>query len=174
MGLAVRAAILLGGQRMAQLLRATISDVQDDFLVLLDPKGKRDVPRKHPIPLEGMAAAVIAEAMDRAKSMRTKWLFSSNGKIKLNLSTVSDYVSAVSSEFVSSGISTTPFQFSDLRRTIETRLSGMKVPKETRAYLQSHGLNGVQTRHYDRHDYEQEKRDALRVLHQWIESCGSH
>jgi integrase len=172
-GLAVRAAILLGGQRMAQLLRATISDVQGDFLVLHDPKGKRELPRKHPIPLEGMAETVISEAIDRAKSMGTNWLFSSNGKVKLNPDTVSHYINKRSCESISSGISKAPFKLADLRRTIETQLSKMKVPKETRAYLQSHGLSGVQTRHYDRHDYEQEKRSALKLLHQWIESRGT-
>lgn len=171
-GLAVRAAILLGGQRIAQLLRATISDVQGDFLVLRDPKGRRDFPRKHPIPLEGMAGIVIDEAIDRAKSIGTNWLFSNNGKAMLRSDTVSHYVSGLSNEFINSGVSNTSFILGDLRRTIETQLSKMKVPKETRAYLQSHGLNGIQTRHYDRHDYEQEKRDALKLLHSWIESRG--
>lgn len=173
-GLAVRATILLGGQRMAQLLRATDANIQDDFLVLLDPKGKRDVPRRHPIPLEGMAGEVVIEAVERAKSIRTTWLFSSVGKVQLSPYTVSSYVSDVSVEFIRSGISTIPFRLADLRRTIETRLAGMGVSKDARAYLQSHGLNGVQTRHYDRHDYEQEKRNALRLLHNWIKTRCEH
>lgn len=172
-GLAVRAAILLGGQRMIQLLRATATDVQDDFLVLLDPKGKRDMPRKHPIPLEGKAGEVIAEAVVRAKSLKTQWLFSSDGKVKLHRDTVSKYISAVSNEFVASGKSTAPFIMADLRRTLETRMAGLGIPKDIRAQLQSHGLGGVQSRHYDRHEYEHEKRDALRRLHQWIESLGN-
>ena len=36
-------------------------------------------------------------------------------------------------------------------------------PAHVRAQLQSHGLGGVQARHYDRHDYMDEKRDALRA-----------
>jgi hypothetical protein len=173
-GLAVRAAVLLGGQRMAQLLRPSLTDITDGFLVLLDPKGKRDVPRRHPIPLEGMAGVVIAEAVDRANDLKTNWLFSSTGKVRLTPITVSKYIDCVSEEFVRSGISTTLFNMADLRRTIETRLAGLGVSKEVRGYLQSHGLSGVQTRHYNRHDYEQEKRSALRSLHQWIESRGNH
>ena len=171
-GLAVRAAVLLGGQRMAQLLRPSLTDIKDGFLVLLDPKGKRDVPRRHPIPLEGMAGEVIAEAVDRAKDLKTNWLFSSEGKVRLTPDTVSKYIDRVSEEFNKSGISTTPFNLADLRRTVETRLAGMGVPKEVRGHLQSHGLNGVQTRHYDRHDYEHEKRKALQLLHSWIASRG--
>ena len=171
-GLAVRATVFLGGQRMAQLLRSSLADIKDGFLVLLDPKGKRDVPRRHPIPLEGMAGVVIAEAVDRANNLKTDWLFSSTGKVRLTPDTVSKYIDDVSEEFIRSGISTTPFNLADLRRTVETRLAGMEVSKEVRGYLQSHGLNGVQTRHYDRHDYEQEKRQALRLLHSWIASRG--
>lgn len=171
-GLAVRSTILLGGQRMAQLLRATVDDVQDGFLFLLDPKGKREQPRKHPIPLEGMAGDIINEAIKLAKLRGSKLLFSSTGKIKLSASTVSTYITEVSAEFLESGISTTPFILATLRTTIETRLAGMGISKDARAYLQSHGLSGVQTRHYDRHDYEQEKRHALRALHNLIETRG--
>jgi hypothetical protein len=35
------------------------------------------------------------------------------------------------------------------------------VPQEVRARLQSHGLSGVQARHYDRYSYVAEVRDAL-------------
>ncbi len=169
-GLAVRAAVLLGGQRMSQLLRASIKDVQDDFLVLLDPKGKRDTPRKHPIPLEGVAGTLIDEARGRAAAFKTTLLFSSAGKTALCVDTVSKYITMQSKEFIQSGVSVTPFTMADLRRTVETRLAGMGVPREVRGYLQSHGLSGVQVRHYERHDYEAEKRKALKLLHQWIES----
>jgi hypothetical protein len=171
-GLAVRATVFLGGQRMAQLLRSSLADIKDGFLVLLDPKGKRDVPRRHPIPLEGMAGTIIAEAVERAKNLKTKWLFSGEGKMPVTAGTVSDYVIKVSKEFNLTGISTEPFSMADLRRTVETRLAGMEVSKEIRAQLQSHGLSGVQIRHYDRHNYEKEKRQALRVLHSWIASLG--
>ena len=169
-GLAVRAAVFLGGQRMSQLLRASSKSIQDDFLVLLDPKGKRDTPRRHPIPLEGIAGTLINEAKNRANTLGTNFLFSSTGKVQLHLDTVSKYVAIKSKEFIQAGISVTPFTLADLRRTMETRLAGMGVPREVRGYLQSHGLGGIQVRHYERHDYEAEKRKALKLLHNWIES----
>lgn len=172
-GLAVRATIFLAGQRMSQLLRATVADIQDDFLTLLDPKGKRDEPRRHPIPLEGMAGVIISEAAARAKSLDTIWLFSTTGKVKLSPDTVSSYIADISARLVQSGVSTTPFKLADLRRTLETRMAGLKIQKDIRAQLLSHGLGGIQTRHYDRHEYEQEKRSALKLLHKWIESRGT-
>jgi hypothetical protein len=40
-------------------------------------------------------------------------------------------------------------------------LAATKVTKDVRAQLLSHGISGVQATHYDRHDYLQEKRQAL-------------
>ena len=56
------------------------------------------------------------------------------------------------------------FTTGDLRRTVETRLAAEGVSQEIRAQLQSHGLGGVQARHYDRHDYIEEKYSALETL----------
>ena len=56
------------------------------------------------------------------------------------------------------------FTVGDLRRTVETRLAADGVGTEIRAQLQSHGLGGVQARHYDRHDYFEEKKAALERL----------
>jgi hypothetical protein len=38
------------------------------------------------------------------------------------------------------------------------------ISREVRGHLQSHGLTGVQARHYDGHDYIPEKRQALVLL----------
>jgi hypothetical protein len=61
-----------------------------------------------------------------------------------------------------------PFTPGDLRRTVETRLAAAGIAKDVRAQLQSHGLGGVQDRHYDRHDYLPEKRAALEKLYQLV------
>ena len=54
-----------------------------------------------------------------------------------------------------------PFQLRNLCRTCETMLAGLGVSSDIRAQLQSHGLGGVQNRHYDRHDYAPEKAHTL-------------
>jgi hypothetical protein len=53
------------------------------------------------------------------------------------------------------------FQLRDLRRTCETQMAALKISRDLRAQLQSHGLGGVQARHYDRHSYFAEKKQAL-------------
>ena len=53
------------------------------------------------------------------------------------------------------------FEMRDLRRTCETMLAALGVSSDIRAQVQSHGLGGVQARHYDRHNYMAEKRSTL-------------
>jgi hypothetical protein len=58
-----------------------------------------------------------------------------------------------------------PFQLRDLRRTAETMLAKLGTGPNIRGEVQSHGLGGVQKRHYDQHDYLEEKRAALQL---WV------
>jgi hypothetical protein len=63
------------------------------------------------------------------------------------------------------------FQLRDIRRTCETALARMGVSKDMRAQIQSHGLGGIQARHYDRHDYMPEKATALRAWAKYLETA---
>ena len=56
------------------------------------------------------------------------------------------------------------FQAKRLRSGVETLLARVKIPKDDRGRLQSHGITGVQARHYDGHDYIDEKRNAVVAL----------
>ena len=58
-----------------------------------------------------------------------------------------------------------PFQLRDLRRTAETMLAKLGTGPNIRGEVQSHGLGGVQKRHYDQYDYLEEKRAALQL---WV------
>ncbi len=49
----------------------------------------------------------------------------------------------------------------DMRRTVETRLSSLGVPKEDRDAVLNHVQSDVGSRHYDRYDRAAEKRRAL-------------
>jgi hypothetical protein len=56
------------------------------------------------------------------------------------------------------------FQLKRIRSGVETMLAAQGVSREVRGHLQSHGLTGVQARHYDGHDYMHEKGRALEIL----------
>ena len=149
---AVRLALVLGGQRMTQLLRARWPDLDEaaGTLVLRDPKGRGRV-RDHLLPVSEWAGEMLGEL--RAIHAGTGHVFegSHGGVLRL------DSVSALVGELAAGK----GYQLRDLRRTAETRLAS-RVDKETRAQLLSHGrTTGVQNRHYDRWHYLDEKREAL-------------
>lgn len=155
---ALRLALLAGGQRIAQLLRAKVSDYNPDTatLRLLDGKGKRTAPREHLLPLAPKAAALVVGLVERAKDKDSVYLFSTHGKVPLAFTTPGKRVSEICA---SMGVE--HFDLKDIRRTAETELAAMGISRDTRAQLLSHGISGVQAAHYDRHTYTDEKRAAL-------------
>lgn len=162
LGPLLRAYLLLGGQRFRQLRRATLADIQDGCLVLHDPKGRRELPRRHSVPITAAARAAIDAMAPHRVGPNIVTL--TNGRAPAGEKLVADGVRAISRAMVDAGEAQAMFTLSDLRRTVETRLAAAGVPAETRAHLQSHGLGGVQHRHYDRHDYHREKIAALETL----------
>ena len=52
----------------------------------------------------------------------------------------------------------------DLRRTVETRLASIGIPKEIRDAVLNHSTPGVGSKHYNRYDFAPEKRAALNRL----------
>ncbi|MDT3668939.1 MAG: integrase family protein [Aromatoleum sp.] len=170
---ALRLALLAGGQRMAQLLRAKVSDYDVDTatLRLWDGKGKRQSAHEHLLSLAPKGAALVEELIERARKRerdRAKaageeprdvggmWLFSSYGKTQMVNTTP-----GVRAAEISVGMKGEAFDLRDIRRTCETMLAGLGISKDTRAQLLSHGISGVQAAHYDRHGYTDEKRAAL-------------
>jgi integrase len=155
-------ALIMGGQRPDQLSRLQVEDVDLDggFATIYDPKGKRQQARAHNLPLSDLAIEIIRRRMKDAT--KGDWLFSStHGRVKIRPQTTSQAVDKISDVMVSEGSAKSSFRLSDLRRTAETLLAGMGVSKDIRAQLQSHGLSGVQQRHYDKHEYMDEKRATL-------------
>lgn len=66
-----------------------------------------------------------------------------------------------------------PFDLRDIRRTCETMLAGMRVHKDIRSQLLSHGISGVQDAHYDRHGYIDEKRAVLVAWEQRLDDIAT-
>lgn len=147
---ALRMALLAGGQRMAQLLRAAATDWDGATLRLTDGKGRRSTPREHLLPLAPIAADLAGRLASRGP-----WLFS-YGTRPMSPETPGKRVAKISAR-----MNGEPFDLRDIRRTCETLLAGLGISRDTRAQLLSHGLSGVQAAHYDRHSYAAEKHAAL-------------
>ena len=159
-GSVLRFYLLTGAQRLEQLLRTTRDDLVEEGLILRDRKGRRQQPRLHLVPLIAPAWLALDEMTGRGPHVVSV----DGGHTALHPSTLWRYVNGVAEELLDHGGVAARFSPADLRRTVETRLAAVKIRPVVRAHLQSHGLSGVQTRHYDRHTYLDEKRDALRRL----------
>lgn len=152
--------LYLGGQRLAQLLRLRPADVDPDgrTITLLDPKGKRETPHVHVVPLNDRALAIITPLL--AANGDKPFLFALH-EVAVRPEKLSAVVAAISATMVKNKTAREPFQLRDIRRTCETLLAGMGISRDVRAQLLSHGLGGVQDLHYDKHDYTEDKRAAL-------------
>jgi integrase len=166
---ALIACLLLGGQRPTQLLRATPRDVDRTAgtFTLHDIKGRNRHanPRRHVLPIHPELMAVIQWRLDLTEGFEEP-LFSSHGCVAVREETVAALVKDIAAVMAAEGeLERGPFAMRDLRRTAETHMAALGISSDVRAQIQSHGLGGIQARHYDRHDYMPEKRAALQL---WV------
>jgi len=160
-GRALRLHLLCGAPRIQQFVEARRSDLMDKALVLWDGKGRPGgEKRRHVLPLMGKALEDM-RAIDKSGD----FLFSTDGgKKHISNTTLSQWaVDAV-------GTTIDGFLMKRVRSGVETLLSSQSVPMEHRGHLQSHGVNGVQAKHYDGYEFYWEKADALEILHECLMS----
>jgi integrase len=162
---AVQLALLLGGQRPQQLLRLRSIEVDLSLgtITLYDGKGARRQPRRHVLPLVKEASAILERRLGETPAEVP--LFSTDGRTQMRIETLTVLIRRISREMVKAKEAREAFQLRDLRRTCETMLAALGVSSDIRAQVQSHGLGGIQQRHYDRHDYALEKYQALQ---RWV------
>lgn len=147
-------ALLAGGQRLRQIMRARVRDwdARHQTLRLWDGKGRRREPREHLLPLAPQGAALVQR------------ILTENHQTAPDAPLFPAALPAVASRAFRQTRRITPgdpFNLQDIRRSVETRLASLGISRDTRAQLLSHGLSGVQQAHYDRHQYLDEKRAAL-------------
>lgn len=180
-GALLRFHLLTGGQRVEQLGRLTEADLDTErkTVTLLDTKGRRKAAREHVIPLipdaEKALAAMRAPRVDEDGNVIEPgpYLFTvTNGESGSAYHTVWEAVKDVAAEMVAAGEIDREFTPGTIRKTVETRLQAVGLSREIRAHLGSHGLGGVQGQHYEAHEFDDEKRAALKKLRALCEPKG--
>jgi hypothetical protein len=155
-GAALRLHLLTGGQRIQQLVRLRHEHVQGQTITILDAKGRpgQGGGRPHTLPLLKTAATDLS-----ALGSKGEFALSTNeGAKPISATTLSNWAQDAV------GKSIPGFQLKRVRSGVETLLAANGVNREVRGQLQSHGLTGVQARHYNGHDYLPEKLHALEQL----------
>ena len=134
-------------------------NVRDRGITLLDGKGRPGKPpRPHTVPLIPQAAAALLECQPQG----TYALSTDKGVTHLAATTLSAWAVEASP--------LPDFQAKRIRSGVETLLASARISSDIRGRLQSHGIAGVQARHYDGHDYMDEKRQALETLHRLLDA----
>ena len=171
--LALHLQIATCGQRMQQLLRITHADINGTALTLFDPKGKRLKPRVHKLPIlpemdEILAALKLMNPPTQKLGEQTPLFLSRNSLVALD--SISGDVLKISDAMNAAGITQQPFRAGDIRRTVETMLAAepLRVSKDDRAQLLSHGISGVQDRNYDTGPHLFAKNEAMRLWNDFV------
>lgn len=191
-GAVLRLHLLTGGQRVEQFVKLLKADVLPDQITLIDPKGKRNDALRHRVPLTPAAkkevaflqswnAKVIADTKTVDEPAAPPIATSGKGGKKNSLmrdtlTTAFPYlistdggathVSAMTMTRWAQGAahSIPEFQLKRVRSGVETALAKAGVSLDLRGLLQSHGLSGLQRKHYDGHDYMPELKVVLLTL----------
>lgn len=159
-GAVLRLHLLTGGQRIQQLVMLRTDNVMGSVITLYDSKGRPGKPaRPHTVPLISQAAAAMLEC----KPQGTYAISTDKGETHLAATTLSAWAAEAAHVLPE-------FQAKRIRSGVETLLASARVSSEIRGRLQSHGIAGVQARHYDGHDYMDEKRQALETLFKLLDA----
>lgn len=154
-GALLRLHLTTGAQRIEQLVNLLTANIGVNVITLHDGKGRPGKPaRAHAVPLIKLAR----KALDECKAAGEFALSTDGGSTHVAATTLSAWAKEAIGESIPD------FQAKRLRSGVETMLAAAGVSAEIRGRLQSHGISGVQARHYDAHDYLPEKTRALDVL----------
>lgn len=166
--MAVRLCIATAGQRITALLRLETHhvDLERKLIDMSADITKSGEP--HVVPLTDQAVEVIGLLLSESERLGTTLLFPGHRNRQQPIredsvaSMVADYRQAYSAG---------NWTVRDIRRTAKTVLGELGVSKEVRDRVHGHALHDVSSRHYDRYDYLEEKRQAMNVWQGWLGGC---
>ena len=141
---------LLTAQRGVEVLTMRWADLDGDWWTIPGDVAKNGF--SHRVPLSEPAQAVLAELRDAADG--SNWVFPSPkvaGKPMANVQKAADRLVELA------GVEFVPH---DLRRTAASHMTSMGIPRLVVSKILNHVEQGV-TAVYDRHSYDEEKREAL-------------
>lgn len=151
--------VYCGGQRPYELLASrwdAVDWVERTLLVTAEVSKNK---RPHLIPLTDSALAILREL--HLQTGEAAYIFPKRRKpdehiLSSSLSQAVGYYRKVYPDFPH-------YTPRDIRRTCKTLMGEAGLAKEIRDRIQNHALQDVSSKHYDRHDYLNEKRQALEI-----------
>ena len=164
--------LLLTGQRRGEVSEMTESELSGDTWHLNAERTKNG--RGHDVPLSRAAGAVLAD-VERIKG-EAGYVFTTTGKTPVSgFSKAHNIITAKMAELASEAagepVTIAHWTWHDLRRTCATGLARLGVPVRVTEAVLNHvsGTGGGIVSVYQRHDYADEKREALEL---WGDAVG--
>jgi len=162
---------LLAGARVGEVLGIEWEEINEVDRTWLVPAAKSKNGAEHLIPLSPQAWAIV-ERQERKGGLLWSTKTRQGDVVQIRTEVAAHELADAMSHLLpdpkqSNGTDTdekaarATFTSHDLRRTVETRMAALGVAKETRDRVLNHKDRSVGGTHYNRHDYLNEKRDAL-------------
>jgi len=146
--------ILLTGKRTTEIIQGQWSDIQDDWWVTPSQKSKTGIMNR--TPLLSLSRTLIVDL--RILSGQSGWLFPSPRKEEpIRVDSVCRAVHRLRQS-----LEISHWTSKDLRRTAATHMGRLGVQSHIIGKILNHS-DGAITAIYNRHEYDDEKRDALRL-----------
>ena len=177
MSLAAKTCIKLllatGGQRVEEVLhmRWIELDFNRKLWELSATRTKNDKP--HVVPLSNLAISLIRDMGERDTKSIYIFPHKDNNELPMPSHTISKAINRFciprrnkQGDVIHPGF--TKFIPKDIRRTVKSRMGEIGISKDIRDRLQNHALHDVSSKHYDRFDYLQPKKDAIEIWNEWL------
>jgi integrase len=155
--------LLLTGLRLSEVSEASWDEFDFEQLVWTIPAARMkktgSEAKPHMVPLTD----AMLEVLDRLPRFENgKYLFSSQRGLKPIKAVYFSWPKIKLDELMQQllGSKLTAWTNHDIRRTVRTKLSALRIPEEVREAVLAHARPGIKG-HYDMHHYLDEKRDAL-------------
>lgn len=160
-GAVLRLHLLTGGLRIKQFVLLKSIFIRNSNITLFDIKGR---PGGEPRPYTTPLLPLAKQALEDCRPIGEYALSTNGGQTHLAATTLSRWACNAAEDHIVN------FNAKRIRSGVETLLAKYKFSENLRGRLQSHGVSGVQSRHYDGHDYMDEKREMLEKLHELLQA----
>lgn len=148
--------VLLTGARASEVTGLPWSELDLDAGTWLLPAERSKNKRTHLVPLVPQLVDMLRK---RREAVTGDWVFPAKRGGHITAGHLQRPLVQVCARLARLGMA--PFTTHDLRRTVETGMAAAKVSKEYRDRVLNHVDSSVGGVHYNMHDYEDEKREAL-------------
>lgn len=160
--------IASGGQRPEQLLATERRHYLKDHLIIRNKKGRGAEGERslHVVPYNKL----MRQSLKAMNEINETSAYPFEGKVvgtSLHTNSLSRAVTKLCSRHADKFNG--PFTLRDLRRTCKTLMGVAKLSKELRDRIQGHAFGDVSSKHYDRYDYFDEKKNGLQKWATWLE-----